>query len=223
MSFVQIPYPVAPWLKIEFSDVFVLLAFSLYSFPGAIIVAIIKTLLDFAYNGLTSPLGIGNITAFITSILYCVIFLLVSRVLKLFHKDFKYRLLGYGIITITISFLLVLLNALFITPTFLVGSYTTAFNNEVANRVTNALNGMLKTNINSYFLIIFVTYFPFNILKAVLILLIYELIYKRLFMLLIDKSPKMKKYFNFEQKDNLSNNENTKKDVNEDKSENISE
>ena len=218
MSFAQLPYPLAPWLKIEFSEVTTLISFSLYSFPGGIIVGIIKTLLDLSVHGITSGLGIGNITALITSILYCVSFYLVSKFLKLFNKGFLYRLLGYVIITLFVSVILVLFNALFITPSFISGKYTTCFNSGIKESVTGALNAALKTNFDSYFLVIFILYFPFNLLKGVLVFVIYELLYKRLFNILVKSSPKMQKLFTLEKEktslDKANNNE-SKEDLNE--------
>ena len=213
MSFAQLPYPVAPWLKIELSEITTLISFSLYSFPGGIIVGLIKTLLDLSVHGVTEGLGIGNITAFITSILYCVSFFIVSKFLKLFNKNFRYRLLGYVIITVFVSLVLVLFNALFITPSFIEGKYVTCFSSGISDKVTSVLNDTLKMKTNSYFLVIFILYFPFNLLKGILIFLVYELLYKRLFSILVRSSPRMQKFFTLENNDyNDTNKEDMKED-----------
>ena len=69
MAFLQFPYPFAPWLKIEVSEIVTVLAYALYGLPGGITVAIIKTLLNLAVHGPVG-LGIGDLTAFITSCMY---------------------------------------------------------------------------------------------------------------------------------------------------------
>lgn len=195
MSFAQIPYPFAPWLKIEFSEITTLISYSLYSFPGGIIVGLIKTLLDLSVHGITAGLGIGNITAFLTSILYCLSLFVINKIFVSFNKKTHIRIIGYTVIILFISFVLVLLNALFITPSYLNGKYVTCFNSGVRQGVIDGLNKMLNSNFDSYFLIIFVVYFPFNIIKGVLVFVMYELLYKRLFSILVTRSKKLQKIF----------------------------
>ena len=43
MAFAQFPYPIAPWLKIEISEIVTIIAYALYGLPGGISVALIKT------------------------------------------------------------------------------------------------------------------------------------------------------------------------------------
>ena len=82
MSFVRFPYPLAPWLMVEISDVVVLVAYAMYGFTGGIAVAILKTGLDMAVYGLTGVYGIGNITALITSLMFVLILFITSHLLK---------------------------------------------------------------------------------------------------------------------------------------------
>ena len=187
MAFVRIDYPLGPWLKLEFSDLTVLIAYVLFSFPGGIAVAVLKTLLDMAVNGLSGPFGIGNITALITSLMYVIGLFISSHLLKLFNKKIGFRIVGYLFITLLVSITLVIFNALFITPTFLSGSFTTCFNPEVRQQVLAALN-----NDTGYFLAIFILYFPFNLIKAGSISLLYEVVFNRLIFALIRRYPSIK-------------------------------
>lgn len=194
MAFLRIPYPPAPWLMIEFSDVVVLIAYAMYGMSGGLMVSIFKTLLDMAVHGLTGAYGIGNITAFVTSLFFVLTLFLASHLLKLFKKGLPFRILGYLFITILVATLLTLLNALFITPTYLTGTFTTCFDSQAVQSVIDGFNGMgIKGNV--YFLLIFIIYFPFNLLKGACICAIYELIFNRLIFVLMERSPKMKKYF----------------------------
>ena len=189
MAYLRIDYPLGPWLKIELSDITVLIGYVLFSFPGGIAVAILKTALDLLVHGLTGVFGIGNITALISSLMYVLALFITSHILKLFKKGLGYRIIGYIFITVFVSLIMVFLNALFITPTYLSGKYTTCFDVEVRNQVVAALKG------NNYFLSVFILYFPFNLIKASSICILYELIFNRLIFVLIRNNPKIGKYF----------------------------
>ena len=45
MAFTKFPYPFAPWLEIELSEIVTIIAYALYGLPGGIIVAVLKTVL----------------------------------------------------------------------------------------------------------------------------------------------------------------------------------
>jgi len=95
MTFAQIPYPLAPWLKIEVSEVVVLIAFALYGFWGGFSVALLKTLLNMAVFGLSKdPLGVGYLTAMFGSLLFLLGLLLFSHVFRFFSKGFWFRVLS---------------------------------------------------------------------------------------------------------------------------------
>ena len=82
MAFAQIPYPFAPWLKIEVSEIVTLIAYALYGLPGGLFVAVVKTLLNLAVHGPVG-LGIGDLTAFITSCIFILGLFITSHILKL--------------------------------------------------------------------------------------------------------------------------------------------
>ena len=69
MAFAQIPYPFAPWLKIEVSEIVTLIAYALYGLPGGLFVAFVKTALNLAVHGPVG-LGIGDLTALFTSCMF---------------------------------------------------------------------------------------------------------------------------------------------------------
>ncbi len=194
MSFVRIPYPIAPWLMIEISDVVVLIAYAMYGFTGGIAVAILKTALDLSVYGLTGVYGIGNITALITSFCFVLMLFLTSHVLKWFKKGLLFRILSYLVITISVSLILTGCNLLFITPTYLSGAFTTCFDSQTVQNVIQGFNQMGLSG-NSYFVLVTFVYLPFNLMKGALICGIYELIFNRLIFVLMERSPKMKKYF----------------------------
>ena len=201
MAFVRLPYPIAPWLMIELSEVTVLIAYAAYGFWASFSVAIIKTALDMTIHGPTLGLGIGNITALFASLMFVFSLFICSRILKLFNKGFKHRLIGYGVITLFVSVSLTLLNAIVSTPSYLTayGSnphYSTCFEPGAIENVIRYFHDQeVMIGIESYFGIIALIYIPFNLLKAGLDCLVYELLFNRLVYVLIQRSKTAKKYF----------------------------
>ena len=116
MAFVQFPYPFAPWLKIEISELMTIIAYALYGFPGGLSVALIKTLLNLAVHGPVG-LGIGDLTAFITSCMFLLGLFITSR-LKWFKKGLGFRILSYGVIATIVVVVMTILNAIVITPSY---------------------------------------------------------------------------------------------------------
>ena len=204
MSYARIPYPPAPWLMIEFSEVTVIIAYALYSWSGALTVSIIKVLLDLAVHGLTDPFGIGHITAFLTSILYVLCLFLCSHVFRWFRKGkIGYRILSYLFLMVLVSLTMTFLNGLFITPSYVTAygnpaHLSTCFDEEALNGALSTLAKGLKTEgsgMGAYWGMIFLAYFPFNLLKSGGCALIYELLFQRAIFVLKDRSPFFRKYF----------------------------
>lgn len=201
MAFVQIPYPMAPWLKIEVSDVVTIIGYALYGFIGGVSISIIKTSLNLLVHGPVG-LGIGDITALLTSFIYIFSIFITSHVFKLFKKGFKYRLLAYILCSLNVTIVLTLLNALFITPSYLTvygenPHLSSCFDEGVLVKVISYLTG--KNDISVNFLVyigcISSFYVPFNLLKSFLVFFIYEAIFNRLIFNVMIKSNVMKKYF----------------------------
>lgn len=193
MSFVRFPYPIAPWLMIEFSDLVVLIGYAMYGFTGGFTVSILKTLLDFAIHGIVGPFGIGNITALITSLTFTFCLFLSAKVFHLFNKRWKMRIVGYVSIILLEAFILTFLNILFITPTFITGRFTTCFDSEAVAAVIEGMKQYISGF--SYFGLVFIVYFPFNLLKGVISCLLYELVFNRLLFVFMQRSPRIQKYF----------------------------
>ena len=196
MLFVKFPYPFAPWIEIEFSDITILIGYALTNFVGALAIAIIKTLISL----FVQPVGIyyiGQLAAFLSSFTYLFCLFLSVKVFKWFKKGIKFRILAYCFIVLVNSLFMTLLNYLFITPTYLTGEYTTCFNAAAVELVEKSL-GKFGTN---YFTMIFVLYLPFNILKAFLNCLVYEIVFNTLFFVLLKENPTFNKYFSKSKKE----------------------
>lgn len=200
MAYARIPYPPAPWLMIEFSEVTVLIAYALYSWSGALTVAIIKTALDIAVHGLTDPFGIGHITALLTSFFYILSLFLFSHVFKWFRKGkFGLRVAAYVITCLFVSLMMTFLNGLFITPSYVTAygdpaRLSTCFDSGAVAGAISALGGE-GTGQGVYWGLIFTIYLPFNLLKSASCCAIYELLFQRLIFVLAQRSPFFQKYF----------------------------
>lgn len=200
MAFAQIPYPFAPWLKIEISELVTIIAYALYGFPGGLSVALIKTLLNLAVHGPVG-LGIGDLTAFITSCMFLLGLFITSR-LKWFKKGLGFRILSYGVIATLVTIVMTLLNAIVITPSYLSvfgpnPHFSTCFEEGVIQNTAAYLTGKEDATVNgwSYIGIITSIYAPFNLMKAGVCCLIYELIFNRLIFVFMRRSPFFQKYF----------------------------
>ena len=224
MTFAQFPYPFAPWLKVEVSEIVVIIAYALYGFPGGIFVALIKTLLNLAVRG-PSGLGIGDITAFITSCTFLLGLFLTSHVLKWFKKGLKYRVFSYILIAVIVTVMLTTLNAIFITPSYLTvygpnAHFSTCFEEGVIQNTASYLTNNKDATYNTwaYIGIIASIYAPFNLMKVGICCLIYELLFNRLIFVFMRRSPFFQKWFMgniFSKKVEETNCEETKEEVQE--------
>ena len=201
MAFVQFPYPFAPWLKIEISELVTILAYALYGFPGGLTVALIKTLLNLAVHGPVG-LGIGDLTAFITSCMFLLGLFLTSHIFKWFKKGLLFRILSYVVIAAIVTTVMTILNAIVITPSYLTvfgpnPHFSTCFEDGVIQNTAAFLTGNKDTTYNgwTYIGIIASIYAPFNLMKAAACCLLYEVLFNRLIFIFMKKSPFFQKWF----------------------------
>ena len=202
MAFAQFPYPFAPWLKIEISEIVVLIAYALYGFPGALIVAIVKTGLNLAVHGPVA-LGIGDLTALFTSCMFILGIFITSHLFKWFKKGLLYRVLSYVFIIILVTITLTALNAIVITPSYMTvmnpsnPHFSTCFDEGMIQKVTAFLTKDSNTihNAGTYMGAICAIYVPFNLMKAGACCFLYEVLFNRLIFVFIRKSPFFEKYF----------------------------
>ena len=201
MAFAQIPYPFAPWLKIEVSEITTIIAYALYGFPGGITVALIKTLLNLAVHGPVG-LGIGDLTAFFTSCMFVLGLFLTSHVFKWFKKGLGFRILAYLVVISIVTVVLTLTNAVFITPSYLSvfgpnAHFSTCFEPGVIQNVAKYLTGNSDIQVNGweYIGMISAIYIPFNLMKAGACCLLYEVLFNRLIFVFMRKSEFFQKYF----------------------------
>ena len=163
MSYLQIPYPIAPFLKIEFSDFVVMFAFLLFGFKEAFIVAVLKTACDLLIRGPQDG-GIfpfvAHLTAFIASLAYVFALWLANKLIK--SEKIGLKIAKYGLVVLLVSAIMTMANYVILTPLFL--GEVSFFGIGISEGTMSALAGM--TGVNNFFLAIVILYMPFNLLKA---------------------------------------------------------
>lgn len=155
LTFIKFPLPfIPPYLTLDFSDVPTLLATFLLSPIAGIIVALIKNILNFLFN-------IGDPVGPVATFLAGVSFLLSSY--YVYRKRKNNRSLIYGLITGTIVMTIVLsiLNYFVLLPL-----YGMIFN--------------LGDVLNNVKIVIVSGVIPFNLIKGIIISIIFVLLFRRL-------------------------------------------
>lgn len=118
LMFFEFPIlPMAPYLKLDFSDVPVLLGGFIYGPVGGILIAAIKCLIHGMVRGLSPAELIGISSDFVSSLAMLLPFCWVWR-----HQNWsgkKQAVIGITIATITITIVMSLLNLWVLTPLYM--------------------------------------------------------------------------------------------------------
>lgn len=168
LMLIEIPYPIAPFLKFDLSELIVLLTVEVFGLIPAITVSAFKSLVYIMLGMSVTPMHIGSITAFIaSSTIACLYFL---------TKHLSSKLLRFVITISGFTAILTLCNYLFITPIYF-GELSFM---DVRGWVTlDQFIPGLPFNLGYGAAVLF-TYIPFNMIKGLLVLGVYELIAPRL-------------------------------------------
>lgn len=155
----EIPFPLAPWLKFDLSDIVVVFGGLVGGPLVAVLTIVVKLILKVMIKG-TETGGVGEVANIIAALAYCLpLILLYNRSKKIVPA----LVLG----TISLTLVLVVLNYLWITP-FYANLYKMDFITEMMNK-----------NDGSYLKYITYFYGSFNLTKGVLQSGIYFLIDKK--------------------------------------------
>ncbi|MFD1549202.1 ECF transporter S component [Levilactobacillus fuyuanensis] len=117
LMFVSIPIiPIVPYMKLDLSDLVVLIGLGVFGPAGAITIAAIKELLYFVTTGLDIVNFIGVLTAFIADL---ALVLPISAVLRRHEWTFKRQVVAVIVGTLSLTIVLSLANWWVITPLYL--------------------------------------------------------------------------------------------------------
>ena len=183
LGLLEIPYPFAPWLNLDLSEVVVIMAISMLGFKSALFVCVCKFLVSILFKGPVGPIAIGQITALIASLTICCVYYFLSQNLKL-KKEWLTYIINMFITMLIFAIVLFILNYLFVTPTYLMQKPTWYTNLPFAVDI-QAFNQQYGSNISipSFFSFmspygqaIFIIYFPFNFIKGIITGVVYYLV-----------------------------------------------
>ncbi|MCG0573253.1 ECF transporter S component [Lactiplantibacillus plantarum] len=150
--------PVAPWMKIDFSDIPILIGLFLFGVGGAFVITIIKLLLHSAMMGFAIYDLIGSFASFLGT---AVLILAFALVLRYYRDNPKWRM-PVAIVVATIGLVVIesLANLTFVLPFYL-----------------QVMGMKLSMSLNT---VVLVAVIPFNLIKGLLVGNVFWLVYQRL-------------------------------------------
>lgn len=158
VMFFEFPIILAfPFLKIDFSDVIVLLGTFIYGPIGGIGVAVIRSLLHFIMTGASLPSLVGDFAGMMASIFYLLPFYYLFNRQK---SVLSGQVIAGTVSSISMTIVLCLANWLFILPMYI-----------------KLLNFNLGMSMTKY---IFIGLVPFNLIKGALITVVFAVLYLRI-------------------------------------------
>jgi riboflavin transporter FmnP len=166
LMLIEIPYPVVPFLKFDLSDIVVLVASFTIGIIPALIIAGLKSIIHSLVMGPVGPAAIGQITAFVAGLTLLAGYRLSRNKMGMIKS--------LALMSLFFAVVMTVLNYLFITPIWFGGLIFL----DVKDWVTleafglNSQAGYLET--------IFIVYFPFNLIKGLLLSVVYFLLNRSL-------------------------------------------
>ncbi|WP_367294934.1 ECF transporter S component [Levilactobacillus yonginensis] len=158
LMFVALPIvPIVPYMKLDLSDLVVLIGMSVFGLGGAILIAAVKELLYFVTTGMDVVNLIGVMTAFIADLALIVP---ISLVLKRRDPSLTRQILAVVLGTLSLTVVLSLGNWLVITPLYL--------------KVLNISIGLPVSKL------VLLGVIPFNLIKGVVLGVLFILLTRRM-------------------------------------------
>ena len=109
LNLIEIPYPFAPWLNLDLSEIVVLVAISTLGFVPALFVCICKFFVSILFKGPVGPMAIGQIAALIASLSICVTYSLLARKIDP-EKNLKNYFLDMVLTMLVFAFIMFVIN-----------------------------------------------------------------------------------------------------------------
>ncbi|MGX6428326.1 ECF transporter S component [Levilactobacillus yonginensis] len=158
LMFVALPIvPIVPYMKLDLSDLVVLIGMSVFGLGGAILIAAVKELLYFVTTGMDVVNLIGVMTAFIADLSLIVP---ISLVLKRRNPSLTRQIVAVVLGTLSLTVVLSLGNWLVITPLYL--------------KVLNISIGLPVSKL------VLLGVIPFNLIKGVVLGILFILLIRRM-------------------------------------------
>lgn len=148
--------PGSPFLKVDFSDLAVLFGMYVYGPAAGVTIALIRSLLSYAQKGGEMGFPIGDTAAFIASVSFT---LPIYLVLIKYGSSIKDKIVGIFSSTLSLTVMMSVLNWLFIAPAYM------------------AVMGFDVGPMRTYLMLAVV---PFNLIKGVLVGLVFYVAFGKL-------------------------------------------
>jgi len=193
IGFIQIPWPPAPHLAIDFSEVIILASFVTLGFKYAGVTVLLRSVTRLLI-GLTTTVGsiipyFGEVIAISASLTILLSYMLITHITKTEHKPlfgqreenpkkvpFVKHLINLSFVTVVFSILMVALNYFISVPIFVSGGKHIFF----TTIIKDPQYAFLGTTLAAYTTGVVSVYLPFNLLKGILTMGVFELIHYRL-------------------------------------------
>ncbi|MDF2946975.1 MAG: riboflavin transporter FmnP [Bacillales bacterium] len=150
--------PSSPYLKVDFSEIPVLIAAFIFGPLGGILVELLKNILDYMFRGEFTGFPVGHLANFAAGILF------VLPVTYIFNRNRSIKSLIFGLAlgTLTMTVLMMVLNYLVFLPMYTYFlNYPTQNSKELIDLLVKAI-------------------MPFNLIKGILVSIVFVAIYSKL-------------------------------------------
>lgn len=147
--------PAFPYLKVDFSDLPLLLSYLIYGPAGGLSSALIRSVLHYIQTGGDMGYPIGDVASFLASIAYCMPIYFILRNMQ----TKKRAIIAFIVGTLSLAVVMTIANWFIITPLYL-----TLLNIDVGNMRQYILAGVV----------------PFNFLKGVIISAVFMVVLPKL-------------------------------------------
>jgi riboflavin transporter FmnP len=198
VGYIEIVWPLAPWLKLDFSEVVILISFVFLGFNYTLAVIVIRSVIRWLISGHSTNIPFpffGETVAIVASVVMVLFYMLFSKIFSLtkivkepedislaepksLGKDLLKEFSVGLIITIIMTLVMVGLNFLVVTPSFVSqGEYPFFFNMVNSGKYDRMFGG---PGLSNYTIFIVTLYGPFNLVKFASCMAVFTLVKKPL-------------------------------------------
>lgn len=178
LMFIEIPNPIAPFLKLDVSDVVILFVFTVYGFKSASAVVVMRGLLHALLKGPDAYSAVPYMGSFV------VVVASITLVYAFFVARNKFKLdplFTSAVMVVSLTVVMTIINYFLVTPLYF--GWPTVSLADVQGMFTGFLNWDTGGNFDpasGYLNAVLFAYVPFNFIKAALVSFIYFIIEKPL-------------------------------------------
>ncbi len=193
LALIEIPWPFASYLKLDFSEVAILVSLLVLGNKETVIVVVIRTIARRLFRGFDPGDVVGEILAMFASFSIILAYNVSRKVLKITDKPLLYEVSVNGNhvnvkeMIVTATFITLFLTVILYTVNFFVATplyYTLPpFSISISGRVHFNVFSFIPDSpftFKAFFWSTFILYTPFNIVKGILVSLVFLLLKPRM-------------------------------------------